>query len=84
MKTYQFVVLFISNVISGAAFKLLCGHHHSERDAQTCIIGRNEANISKYPYVVSLLSSYLKDALLPNRHFCSGSLINPDMVLSAA
>jgi secreted trypsin-like serine protease len=76
MKTYQIVALFASNVISGAAFKLLRGHHGREGDAQTRIIGGNEANTSEYPYAVSLFS--------PSGHYCGGSLIGPDVVLSAA
>ena len=84
MRTYHIVALFASNVISGAALKLVRGHRGSKRDAQTRIIGGNEANTSKYPYAVSLLSSYLEDALSPSGHFCGGSLIGPDVVLSAA
>jgi len=76
---------FVSSVFSGAsAYKLLRGHHDSERDAQTRIIGGNEANTGEYPYAVSLSSSYFEDAVSPSGHFCGGSLIGPDVVLSAA
>jgi secreted trypsin-like serine protease len=84
MKTYQIVALFTSGTISGVVFKLLCGHHDRKGDAQTRIIGGSKANTSEYPYAVSLLSSYFEDALSPSGHFCGGSFINPDVVLSAA
>ena len=84
MKTCQIVAFFVSSVFSGAsAYKLLRGHHDSERDAQTRIIGGNEANTGEYPYAVSLASSYFEDAVSPSGHFCGGSLIGPDVVLSA-
>ena len=85
MKTCQVVAFFVSSVFSGAsAYKLLRGHHGSDRDSQTRIVGGNEANTGEYPYAVSLSSSYFEDAVSPSGHFCGGSLIGPDVVLSAA
>ena len=85
MKTCQIVAFFASTVFSEASVNnLLRGHRDSERDAQTRIIGGDEANNGEYPYAVSLSSSYFEDAVSPSGHFCGGSLIGPDVVLSAA
>ena len=55
-------------------FPFLVSQHHMEGAR---IIGGEDAAQSQYPYAVSLLS-------LSGRHVCGGSLIAPDMVLSAA
>ena len=53
------------------------GHlRHSKRDLRTRIIGGDEAVEDRYAYAVSLSDSY--------GHFCGGSLIAEDVVLSAA
>jgi secreted trypsin-like serine protease len=77
MKTCQ-IALIASSVFSEAsAYKLLRGHHSGEDGAQTRIIGGDEVDTGKYPYAVSLSS--------PDwGHFCGGSLIGLDVVLSAA
>ena len=78
MKTCQ-IALIASGVFSEAsAYKLLRGHHSGEGGAQTRIIGGDVADAGKYPYAVSLSSPDW------GGHFCGGSLIGPDVVLSAA
>ena len=84
MKTCQ-IALFASGVLSEAsAYKLLRGHQSSESDAQTRIIGGDEVVTGKYPYAVSLSSPLWEGDDSPSGHFCGGSLIGPDVVLSAA
>lgn len=45
----------------------------------TAIIGGHEAKPGQFPFIVSLLSSHE-----PKKHFCGGSLIAPNYVLTAA
>ncbi len=84
MKTSQIALFASSNAffISGAsAYKLLRGQHGDVDGetvaAQTRIIGGDEASTGEYPYAVSL-------SLPTEGHFCGGSMIGPDVVLTAA
>ena len=84
MRTSQ-IALFASNALfSGAsAYKLLRGHHGVSETgaAQTRIIGGDDANTGEYPYAVSLsFPSWVSTS----PHFCGGSMIGPDVVLTAA
>jgi secreted trypsin-like serine protease len=73
MKYSKVAVLASTAFSPTSAYKLLRG---SQDDAQTRIIGGDEANAGEYPYAVSLSDSI--------GHFCGGSMIGPDVVLSAA
>lgn len=74
MKISQFALLASTTFPTTFANKLLRG---SQVDAQARIIGGDEANVGEYPYAVSLSYSSLG-------HLCGGSMIGPDVVLSAA
>lgn len=52
-------------------------------DAQTRVIGGNTADVS-YPWVVSVGSITTKDGKQVVSHFCGGTLISADWVLTAA
>jgi len=73
MKLFH-IALFASGLISESSAKLLCGPS-SDMGFQTRIIGGDEADSGEYPYAVSFSAE---------GHFCGGSLISPDVVLSAA
>jgi len=75
MKPFH-IALFASGVFLESSAKLLRGPS-SDRGLQTRIIGGDVANTGEYPYAVSLSDSSFG-------HFCGGSLIGPDVVLSAA
>jgi trypsin len=74
MKISQFAILASMAFPATSANKVLRG---SQDDTQTRIIGGDEANVGEYPYAVSLSYSSLG-------HLCGGSMIGPDVVLSAA
>jgi secreted trypsin-like serine protease len=74
MKISQFALLASTAFPRASAYKLLRG---SQGDAQTRIIGGDEANAGEYPYAVQLWNS-------TRGHFCGGSMIGRDVVLSAA
>lgn len=73
MKISKFALLFSGVFPRASANKLLRG---SQSDAETRIIGGEGADAGEYPYAVSLSDSL--------GHFCGGSMIAPDVVLSAA
>lgn len=68
MKAQQ-LFIFASNVVAISASQSL-------RGLNTRIIGGDEATVGQYSYIVSLADDV--------GHFCGGSLIAPDVVLSAA
>ncbi|KAL9189089.1 hypothetical protein ACHAXT_011579 [Thalassiosira profunda] len=75
--------LLVSQLFAGAAATSLRGaHQHNGRrdlgvfDDNNRIIGGSKAPEGRYSYAVSLQDSY--------GHFCGGSMIAPDVVLSAA
>jgi secreted trypsin-like serine protease len=74
MKYSQLALLASTAFSTTSANKLLRG---SQEDAHTRIIGGDEAGAGEYPYAVSLSDSSFG-------HFCGGSMIGPDVVLSAA
>ena len=74
MKYSKGAVLASTAFSPTSAYKLLRG---SQDDAQTRIIGGDEANAGEYPYAVQLWNS-------TRGHFCGGSMIGRDVVLSAA
>ena len=73
MKISQLALLVSGVFPAASAYTLLRG---SQSDAETRIIGGDEANAGEYPYAVSLSDSI--------GHFCSSSMIAPDVVFSAA
>ena len=74
MKISQFALLASTAFPTTSANKYLRG---SQVDAQARIIGGDEANVGEYPYAVSLYHRI-------EGHKCGGSMIGPDVVLSAA
>ncbi|KAL7533866.1 hypothetical protein ACHAXR_005490 [Thalassiosira sp. AJA248-18] len=69
-------VLFSQICILASASKSIRGGSQSTRELNTRIIGGGKADEGRYSYAVSLQDSI--------GHFCGGSLIAPDIVLSAA
>ncbi|KAL7496372.1 hypothetical protein ACHAWT_004528 [Skeletonema menzelii] len=65
-----FLLLLSTSAVSAGNLR------HAKRDLRTRIIGGDEAVEDRYAYAVSLSDSY--------GHFCGGSLIAEDVVLSAA
>jgi len=74
MKTQQRLAFSAANLLAAVSASLRGAH--PGRALDTRIIGGEEATAGEYPYVVSL-----SDRI---GHFCGGSLISPDTVLSAA
>jgi trypsin len=74
MKISQLALLVSGVFPTASASNLLRG---SQSEDETRIIGGDEANAGEYPYAVSLSSDSIG-------HFCGGSMIAPDVVLSAA
>jgi len=69
MKSHQKIALFLSNMVAMASSSSL-------RGGNTRIIGGEEATREEYSYIVSL-SDHVG-------HFCGGSLLSRDVILSAA
>mmetsp|Transcript_2809 Transcript_2809/g.4360 ORF Transcript_2809/g.4360 Transcript_2809/m.4360 type:complete len:455 (+) Transcript_2809:52-1416(+) len=68
--------LLVSQLFVVTLSKSLRGVYRNERELRTRIIGGKEATEGRYSYAVSLQDDV--------GHFCGGSLIAPDVVLSAA
>ena len=71
---FRHFALLASTAFSMTSANILL--HESQGDTQTCIIGGDEANADEYPFAISL-SDFVGN-------FCGGSMIGPDVVLSAA
>ena len=69
-------VFLVSQLCAAASSMSLRGSNSNERELGTRIIGGDEATEGRYSYAVSLQDEV--------GHFCGGSLIAPDVVLSAA
>ena len=76
MKISQFALLASAAYPRASAYKIF-RLRGSQGDAQTRIIGGDEAEVGEYPYAVQLWNTL-------EGHFCGGSMIGPDVVLSAA
>ena len=72
MKTQQLIAhtLFTSNLL------VIVSSSRSLRGGNTRIIGGDATTVGQYPYAISLSDQI--------GHFCGGSLLGPDIVLSAA
>jgi trypsin len=69
MQSHQKIALFLSNMVAVASSSSL-------RGGNTRIIGGEEATPGEYSYMVSLSDNI--------SHFCGGSLLSRDVILSAA
>ena len=71
----HFLLLSHDGTVASAASQLRLRRHEA-RELDTRIIGGTEATEDRHPYAVSLRNEY--------GHFCGGSLITKDVVLTAA
>ncbi|KAL7517702.1 hypothetical protein ACHAWX_002601 [Stephanocyclus meneghinianus] len=73
---FTLTTLFAALAMKGFASASDLFHADGADDANQSIVGGGEAIPGRYPYTVALTSN--------GRQFCGGSLVAPDVVLTAA